>query len=74
MNKILVILSFVLLTSCGPKDVPYKNLVTRQGITYEVNSETPFTGSQVWYWSDRPIGVQTKLQRRRTRRALGALL
>jgi hypothetical protein len=50
MNKILIILSFVLLTSCGPKDVPYKNLVTRQGITYEVNSETPFTGSQVGYW------------------------
>ena len=50
MNKILIILSFVLLTSCGPKDVSYKNFVTRQGITYEVNSETPFTGSQVLYW------------------------
>ena len=56
MNKILIILSFVLLTSCGPKDVPYKNLVTRQGITYEVNSETPFTGSQVGYWSDNQLG------------------
>ena len=55
MNKILIILSFVLLTSCGPKDVPYKNLVTRQGITYEINAEPPFTGSGVWYWSDNQL-------------------
>jgi antitoxin component YwqK of YwqJK toxin-antitoxin module len=55
MNKMLIILSFVLLTSCGPKDVPYKNLVTRQGITYEINAETPFTGSGVWYWSDNQL-------------------
>jgi len=47
MNKILVILSFVLLASCSPKEVPSKNLVERDGIKYEVNSQTPFTGSSV---------------------------
>jgi len=44
MNKILLILCLVLLTSCSPKEVPIDLLVEMQGIKYEVNSHTPFTG------------------------------
>ena len=51
MNKILIILSFVVLASCAPNEVPnevpYKTLVERQGVTYEVNSQTPFAGTSV---------------------------
>jgi antitoxin component YwqK of YwqJK toxin-antitoxin module len=49
MNKILIILSLVLLASCAPNEVPSKDLVERDGIKYEVNSQTPFTGVSVSY-------------------------
>ncbi len=44
MNKILIILSLVLLASCAPNEFPSKDLVERQGLTYEVNSQTPYSG------------------------------
>ena len=48
MNKTLIILSLVVLASCDAKvQVPSKNLVERDSIKYEVNSQTPFTGSYV---------------------------
>jgi antitoxin component YwqK of YwqJK toxin-antitoxin module len=34
----------LLLGGCGEKEVPSSQLVTRQYITYLVNSEKPFTG------------------------------
>ena len=52
MNKILIILSLVLLASCSPKEVPPSDLVERQGIQYEVNSQTPFTGIVVDYYEN----------------------
>ena len=49
MKKLLTILCLVLLVSCS-NEVPSDKLVERDGITYEVNSTTPFTGSSVSYW------------------------
>ena len=48
MNKILILLSVVLLTACY-NEVLSKNLIERDGIKYEVNSQTPFTGVSVSY-------------------------
>ncbi len=48
MKKLLTILGLVLLVSCS-NEVPSDKLVERNGITYEVNSTTPFTGSSVGY-------------------------
>ena len=48
MKKLLTILCLVLLVSCS-NEVPDDQLVERQGITYEINSQTPFTGSSVTY-------------------------
>ena len=39
----------VLLASCSVKEVPSSDLVERQGVTYEINSQTPFTGIAVNY-------------------------
>ena len=52
MNKVLFILSLVLLTSCSPKEVASGQLVERQGIKYEVNSTTPFTGVALEYYDN----------------------
>ena len=52
MKKLLTILCLVLLVSCSnepPPEVPSDKLVERQGIRYEINSQTPFTGSSVTY-------------------------
>ena len=49
MKKIPIVFSLVLLAACSSKEIPYENLVTRQGILYEVNSQTPFTGLSVVY-------------------------
>jgi hypothetical protein len=51
MKKLLSILCLVLLVSCS-NEVPDDQLVERQGITYEVNSTTPFTGSSVNYYDN----------------------
>jgi hypothetical protein len=46
MNKILIILSFVLLASCSPSaDVTTRDIVSREGVNYERDSQTPFSGS-----------------------------
>ena len=48
MNKIYIFFGLVLLVSCAPNEVPSnKDLVERDGIKYEVNSQTPFTGTNV---------------------------
>jgi antitoxin component YwqK of YwqJK toxin-antitoxin module len=57
MSRTIIILSLFLLVSCSPKEIPVNNLVNRQGIFYEINSQTPFTGitlkyhenGQVWF-------------------------
>ena len=48
MKILLSIFCLVLLVSCS-NEVPSDKLVERNGITYEVNSQTPFTGSKVSY-------------------------
>ena len=51
MKKLLTILCLVLLVSCSPPpEVPSNQLVERQGVTYEVDSTTPFTGISVRYY------------------------
>ena len=44
-----LLLGLILLTSCGENEVDSSKLVERGGLTYEVNSETPFTGVLVEY-------------------------
>ena len=48
MKKLLTIFSLVLLSSCS-NEVPSDRLVQRKGISFEINSQTPFTGSSVSY-------------------------
>lgn len=57
MNKILIILSFVVIASCAP-EVPDEDLVEWQGVTYEVNSQTPFTGTSVSYHDNGQLEVK----------------
>ena len=54
MKQLLTILSLVLLVSCSNEvnEVPSVRLVERNSITYEVNSETPFTGSSVVFYEN----------------------
>jgi len=59
VNKILIILSLVLLVSCSSKEIPYENLVVRQGVHYEVNSQTPFTGVSVEYHENGQLNNRT---------------
>ena len=54
MKQLLTILCLVLLVSCSNK-VPSDKLVERDGITYEVNSTTPFTGRSVGYHDNDQI-------------------
>ena len=59
MKKLLTILCLVLLSSCSPPpEVPSNQLVERQGVTYQVNSDQPFTGTSVEYYIDTIIKDQ----------------
>ncbi|SVE38063.1 uncharacterized protein METZ01_LOCUS490917, partial [marine metagenome] len=53
MKKLLTILCLLILVSCSPTpEIPPIELVVKQGIVYEVNSTTPFTGSDVSYYEN----------------------
>lgn len=56
MKQLLSILCLVFLISCS-NEVPEDKLVERQGITYEVNSTTPFTGIEISDYSSSGEGV-----------------
>ena len=59
MKKFLTIFCLVLLTSCSPPpEVPSNQLVERQWVTYQVNSDQPFTGTSVEYYVDTIIENQ----------------
>jgi antitoxin component YwqK of YwqJK toxin-antitoxin module len=51
MKKLLPILFVLIITSCS-KEVPADQLVERNGIKYEVNSQTPFTGASLTYYNN----------------------
>ena len=57
MKQLLTILCLLILVSCSPepKEVSSDQLVERQGITYEVNSQTPFTGGKVSYHDNNQL-------------------
>ena len=49
MRYLLVVVSFLLFSCSGEKEVPYDRLVERDGVVFEVNSTTPFNGFGVEY-------------------------
>ena len=49
MKNFLPILFIFIFTSCS-KEVPSNQLVERNSIVYEVNSQTPFSGSSISYY------------------------
>ena len=49
MKKLPVLLCIFLLSAC---DVPLDNLVQRNGIRQEINSQTPFTGVATEYYEN----------------------
>ena len=51
MKKLLSILFVLIITSCS-KEVPSDQLVERNGVYYEVNSQTGFTGTSISYDSN----------------------
>ena len=60
--KILVILSLIVLVSCSPTEVPSEKLVERGGITYLINSQTPFSGRSVSYYENGEVEFKRHYQ------------
>ncbi len=57
MKKLLTLTCLLILASCSTEvpEISDEQLVERQGIKYEVNSATPFTGSSVSYHANGQI-------------------
>jgi antitoxin component YwqK of YwqJK toxin-antitoxin module len=51
MKNLLPILFVLIISSCS-KEVPSDQLVERDGIYYEVNSQTGFTGTSISYYEN----------------------
>ena len=64
MKKLLPILFVLIIISCS-KEVPFEQTVKRNGITYEVNSEEPFTGTTVSYYENDLLEQRSTLQLKR---------
>ncbi len=50
--KLTTLIGLLVIAACSPTEIPSKDLIERQGLTYEVNSQTPFSGSSVDYHSN----------------------
>jgi antitoxin component YwqK of YwqJK toxin-antitoxin module len=48
--RVLIMPFLVFLASCSPPEVPAEKLVERRGVTYLINSQTPFSGLSVSYY------------------------
>lgn len=44
MNRIYILLLSVLIISCTDKEIDFKNLVERNGVMFEVNTDDPYNG------------------------------
>ena len=51
MKRLLPVLSLLIIISCS-KEIQLDQLVERNGLSYEVNNEKPFTGSTLSYYSN----------------------
>ena len=58
MNKFLPILCLLIIASCS-KEIPFDQLVERNGIYYEVNSQTPFNGASVSYFENGQLKMKS---------------
>ena len=62
MKQLLTILCLVLLSSYSySEEVPFDQLIERQGITYKI-STTPFTGSSVTYHENGQLSTKVSLK------------
>lgn len=48
-NTLLILSSIIVIVSCSVKEVKTDQLVNRNGLDYEINSTTPFTGISLEY-------------------------
>ena len=69
MRKLLPILCLLIIASCS-KEINKDQLVERQGIYYEINSQTPFSGRVVAYHDNGQLNFKNNLQRRNKSRTL----
>jgi uncharacterized protein len=58
MKQIPLLLLFVLLVSCA-KEIPADKLLTRQGLSYEVNSDKPYTGLVVTFHENEQLKTKS---------------
>ena len=62
MKQLLTILCLVLLSSYSySEEVPFNQLVERQGITYKI-STTPFTGTSVSYHENGQLSTKVNIK------------
>ena len=58
-NTLALVLMVFGMVGCS-KEIPSDQLVERQGITYEVNSQTPFSGSVVEHYDNGQVEFRRK--------------
>ena len=61
MKKLLTLTCLLILSSCA-KEIPSEQLVKRQGVFYEINTTTPFTGNTVGYHKNGQLKSRTNFK------------
>lgn len=61
MKNLLTIICLLVLISCS-KEVPSDQLVERNELLYEINSQEPFTGFSVEFWSNGNLKEKKKIK------------
>ena len=58
MKKLPILLCVFLLSACAPSEVPYDKLLERNGLKYEINSQTGFTGVATVYYENGQLDTK----------------
>ena len=59
MKSPILLFSILILTSCSTPGVPVDKLVERNGVTYQVDSDEPFTGRSVRFYESGQLENRT---------------
>ena len=63
MKKLLTFIFVLILSSCSsPREVGVEKLQDRNGLLYEINSQEPFTGISLEFWSNGQIKERKTLK------------
>jgi antitoxin component YwqK of YwqJK toxin-antitoxin module len=63
MKKLTLLIAMLIAIGGCSNEISGDQLLYRDGLFYEVNSQTPFTGSSVWYYESGQLKIKANYRK-----------